>query len=75
MYKYLRTSVADSVAAFATWMDVYNAEFAMFAASNVHCAAITDADTAFARGSRSAAVAASASRTDMCKILVGRFEK
>jgi len=71
----LRTSVADSVAAFETRMDVSNAEFAMFAASSVLCAAITDADNAFARGSTSVAVDTSANKTKRCKILVGRFGK
>jgi len=71
----LRTSVADSVAAFDTRMEVSNAEFATFAASSVLCAAITDADTAFARGSSSAAFDTSSNKTKRCKILVGRFGK
>jgi len=73
IYNRTHTSVVESLAAFSAWMDVSNAVFAIFAASSVACAAKTDADTAFARGSRSATVATSASKTNMWKNLVGRF--
>ena len=73
IYNRIHTSVAESLAAFSAWMDVSNAVFVIFGASSVACAPKTDADTAFARGSRSATVATSASNTNMWKNLVGRF--